>query len=41
MEFDKTLFMSRLAEILKSLLGLNNTGKQEEKLTLQPDYVKK
>lgn len=41
MEHNKTLFMSRLAEILKTLLGLNNSGKQAEKLTLQPDYVKK
>ncbi len=40
METNRTFNMSRLAEVLKTLLGLNN-NKQEEKLVLQPDYVKK
>lgn len=40
MNTNKRLFINRLAEVLKTLLGLSDSNK-EKKLTLQPDYVKK
>lgn len=41
METNTTILLSKLADIVKTLLGLNNQNKQEEQLVLQPDYVKK
>lgn len=41
METSKTILLSKLADIVKTLLGLSNSNKQEEQLVLQPDYVKK
>lgn len=41
METSRTFLLSKLTDIIKTLLGLNNRSKQEEQLVLQPEYVKK